>query len=85
MRTQTDFQQLDTPSRRFTETAHQIEIHNARQEAVTIRVQEPIPGDWMMISESQPHTKSSANLVEWLVKVPTNQKTILSYRVRIKH
>lgn len=85
MRTQTDFQQLDTPSRRFTETAHQIEIHNVRQEAVTIRVQEPIPGDWMMISESQPHTKSSANLVEWLVKVPTNQKTILSYRVRIKH
>ncbi len=85
LRTQTDFQQLDTPSRRFTETAHQIEIHNARQEAVTIRVQEPIPGDWMMISESQPHTKSSANLAEWLVKVPTNQKTILSYRVRIKH
>ena len=84
MRTQTDFQQLDTASRRFTETAHQIEIHNARHEAVTIRVQEPIPGDWMMISESQPHTKPSANVVEWLVKVPTNQKTILSYRVRIK-
>jgi len=84
-RTQTDFQQLDTPSRRFTETAHQIEIHNARPEAVSIRVQEPIPGEWKIISESQPHSKSSANLAEWLVKAPANEKTILSYRVRIKH
>lgn len=84
-RTQTDFQQLDTPSKRFTETAHQIEIRNARQKDVTIRVQEPIPGDWIMISESMPHTKSTSNLAEWMVKVPANEKVVLSYRIRIRH
>ncbi len=83
-RTQTDFQQLDTPSQRFTETAHKIEIHNTRQEAVTIRVQEPIPGDWIIISESFSHTKPASNLAEWQVDVPSNEKIILSYRVRIK-
>lgn len=83
-RTQMDFQQLDTPSQHFTETAHKIEIRNTRQEAVTIRVQEPIPGDWVMISESFPHTKRAANLAEWQIAVPGNEKIILSYRVRIK-
>lgn len=63
-RTQTDFQQLDTPSKRFTETAHQIEIRNTRQEDISIRVQEPIPGDWIMISESMPHTKPASSLAE---------------------
>ncbi|ABI60286.1 MULTISPECIES: DUF4139 domain-containing protein [Nitrosomonas] len=84
-RTQTDFQQLDTPSQHFTETAHKIEIHNTRQEAVTIRVQEPIPGDWIVISESFPHTKPAANLAEWQIIIPDNEKIVLSYRVRIKH
>ncbi|MXS85738.1 DUF4139 domain-containing protein [Nitrosomonas sp. HPC101] len=84
-RIQTDFQQLDTPSQRFTETAHKIEIHNTRQEAVTIRVQEPIPGDWIIISESFPHTRPAANLAEWKITIPVKEKIVLSYRVRIKH
>jgi hypothetical protein len=84
-RTQTDFQQLDTPSQRFTETAHKIEIHNAREEDVAIHIQESIPGDWAIISESFPHTKSVANVAKWLITIPSNKKIILSYRVRIKH
>lgn len=84
-KTQTDFQQLDTPSQRFTETAHKIEIYNARQETVTIRVQEPIPGDWIVISESFPHTKPTSNFAEWHITIPSNETTTLSYRVRVKH
>lgn len=82
---QTDFQQLDTPSQRFTETAHKIEIYNTRQEEVMIRVQEPIPGDWIMISESFPHIKPAANLAEWKIAAPVQEKIVLNYRVRIKH
>lgn len=84
-RTQTDFQQLATTPQPLIETAHQIEIRNARQEAVTVRVQEPIPGDWTIISESQPHTKPSANVAEWPVTIPANEKTVLTYRVRIRY
>lgn len=84
-RTQTDFQQLDTPSQRFTETAHKIEVHNTRAENIILHIQEPIPGDWAIISESFPHTKSATNLAKWLITVPSNEKITLSYRVRIKH
>lgn len=84
-RVQTDYQQLAESPKRHTETAHQIEIRNSREEPVTVRVQETIPGDWKMISESLPHTKSAAGLAEWRVTIPAHQKSVLNYRARIKY
>jgi hypothetical protein len=84
-RTQTDFQRLATTPQNIIETAHQIVIRNARKETVTVRVQEPISGDWTIISESLSHTKPAANLAEWLVTVPADKKTVLTYRVRVKY
>ena len=84
-RVQTDFQQLAAPPQNFIETAHQIEIRNTRKEPVIVHVQEPIPGDWTMVSESLPHTKFTASLAEWQVSIPANDKTVLTYRVRLKY
>lgn len=81
---QTEFRQLSSQPQNHIETAYQIRIRNARDEAVTIHVQEPIPGDWTMVETSLPHTQPAANLAQWQVNVPANEETVLSYRVRVR-
>lgn len=81
---QTDFRKMpssDQNTRQF-ETAHQINLSNAKKEAVTVIIREPIPGDWTMISDSQPHKKIASNTVEWRLKLPAKSHTELTYRVR---
>jgi len=84
---QTDFQQITGTARHTSifETAYQITLKNAKKEAVTIQVQEPIPGDWEIVSESLPHTKLTAGLVEWKIPVSADSETTLNYRVRVKY
>ncbi|MBK7768296.1 MAG: DUF4139 domain-containing protein [Sulfuritalea sp.] len=66
------------------ETAYRIDLRNARDEAVTVRVQEPLPGDWEMLQESQQHTKESARVASWNVAIPAGGATVLEYSVRVK-
>lgn len=84
---QTDFQQISANSPDHPgifETAYQITIKNAKKEAVTVQVQEPMPGDWKILSETLPHEKKTASLVEWKVVVAAESETVLTYRVRVK-
>jgi hypothetical protein len=84
---QTDFQKLAGTGRYnyVFESAYQIELKNAKREAVTVIVREPMPGDWTVVSESQAHTKAASGVAEWLVRVPAEGKTTLTYRVRVKY
>jgi len=66
------------------ESAWRIELRNAKDEAVTVKVQEPMPGDWEMVQESQKHTKESARVASWNVAVPAGGATVLEYAVRVK-
>ena len=63
----------------------EIVLKNAKDEAVQVKVVEPIPGDWQMLSESQPHKKEASNTAVWNVKVPANGKTSLTYKVRVRY
>lgn len=86
-RKQTAFQKL-AGSGRFNhvfESAYEIVLKNAKPEAVTVTVREPMPGDWTMVSESQPHTRAASGTAEWKVKVPAEGATTLTYRVRVKY
>lgn len=84
---QTDFQRLGGEGRHNAvfETAYQIVLKNAKKETVTVIVREPVPGDWNMVSESQPHTKVTSGVAEWKISVPADGKATLTYRVRVKH
>ncbi len=84
---QTDFQRLANYGRSggLIETAYQLEIRNAKSEPVKVKVVEPMPADWQMVSESLPHTKESAHTAVWEVTVPAEGKTLLTWRVRIKY
>jgi hypothetical protein len=86
-RKQTAFQKLAGTGRYnyVFESAYEIVLKNAKKEAVTVTVREPMPGDWTMVSESQPHTKAASDTAEWKVKVPAEGKATLSYRVRVRY
>jgi hypothetical protein len=86
-RTQTDFRRLAGEGRNgsILETAYQMVLKNAKKQVVTVKVREPVPGDWTMVSESQPHTKAASDVAEWQVSIPADGKVMLSYRVRVKY
>jgi hypothetical protein len=84
---QTDFKKL-AGTGRFNyvfESAYRIELKNAKKEAVTVKVQEPMPGDWEVLVESHPHVKEAAGTAVWQVPVPAEGTAVLTYRVRVRY
>ncbi len=84
---QTDFRRRESNSKAsyVYESAYEIVLKNAKREAVTVVVREPVPGDWQMLEESQRHTKAAAGTAEWHVTVPAEGQTKLSYRVLVRY
>lgn len=66
------------------EAGFEITLKNALDREVTVQVRESIPGDWTITSESHTHTKKSAHIACWDVKVPAKGNSILRYRTNIK-
>ncbi len=73
------------PDRNAYESSFQIKLKNAKTEAVTVTVREPIPADWKMLKENHPHKKVSAGTAEWKIKVPAESSSKLSYRVLVQY
>jgi hypothetical protein len=63
----------------------QIDLKNAKTEAVEVVVQEPIPGDWKIKQESQQHEKVASGTAEWKIKVPAEGQASLTYEVLIRY
>jgi len=84
---QTDFTRLPNSAKGNAsfESAFEIVLKNAKKEAVTVVVQEPIPADWKMLSESQKHTKAASNTAVWKISVPAEGSTKLNYRVQVRY
>jgi hypothetical protein len=84
---QTDFKILPNPGNvnRLVVAAFQVVLKNAKKEATTVIVQEPVPGDWKIVSESQRSTKPTAHTASWKIEVPAEGKTTLTYRVQIRY
>jgi hypothetical protein len=81
-RKQTDFQRT---GKRTHESAFEITIANHKEEDITVKVIEPIPGDWKMLSSSHKYKKTDAFTVEFDVPVKKDQESTLTYRVRVKY
>jgi len=84
---QTDFKTLPRPSKdnSMFESAYEITLKNAKKEKMVVSVQEPISGDWTIISETQPHKKANSHLAVWKVEIPAEGSATLSYRARVKY
>ncbi len=80
-RKQTDWKKIASDTY---EAGFEISIRNHKDEDVTVRVIEPVPGDWTMLSSSHPHKKTEAFTAEFAIPVPKDKETKLTYRVRMR-
>jgi len=84
---QTDFKKVSGTGKYnyLFESAYEVVLKNAKKEAVTVTVQEPMPGDWQVLSESHPHTKGSSNTAVWKISVPAEGSSTLVYRSLVRY
>jgi hypothetical protein len=80
-RKQTDWKKLAYDTY---EAAFEISLRNHKKEDVTVKVVEPIPGDWTILHSSQSYTKTSAFTAEFKVRVPKDKEVKLAYRVKMR-
>ena len=80
-RKQTDWKKMasDTYEANF-----EIALRNHKKEDVVVKVVEPIPGDWKMLSSSHEYKKTEAFTAEFTVPVPKDRETKITYRVRMR-
>jgi len=66
------------------EAAFEISLRNHKKEDAVVRVIEPIPGDWTMLSSSYEYKKTKAFAAEFNIPVPKDKEAKLTYRVRMR-
>jgi hypothetical protein len=82
-RKQTDYKVLS--SGHLYEYAYEIKIRNHKDTPVTIVVNEPIGGDWEMVSSTFEAKKTAAFAAQFNVPVAKDGEATLAYRVRIRY
>lgn len=80
-RKQTDFKRL---SDRVYEFEYEITLRNHKDSPITVEVNEPIGGDWEMVSSSYNFTKTAAFAAQFQVPIEKNGTAVLKYRVRTR-
>jgi hypothetical protein len=66
------------------EMAFEITLRNHKTTPITVEVNEPIAGDWRMLSATHPHTKTDAWAAQFNVAVAESGESVLRYRVRVR-
>jgi hypothetical protein len=79
-RKQTDYQAI---SNRVSEVEYEITLRNHKDVPITVEVNEPIGGDWQMLSSTYDAKKTGAFAAQFEVPVAQNGTSVLRYRVRI--
>ncbi|TAN40199.1 MAG: DUF4139 domain-containing protein [Nitrospirae bacterium] len=67
------------------ESGYEITLRNHKKEDIVVKIIEPVPGDWTMLSSSHPYRKSSAFSAEFEVPVPKDGESKLTYKVRTRY
>jgi hypothetical protein len=80
-RKQTDYKRIDT---HVWEMEFEITLRNHKDAPITVEVNEPIGGDWDMLSSTYKFTKTAAWAAQFRVPVEKNGTSVLKYRIRAK-
>jgi hypothetical protein len=80
-RKQTDYKRIDT---HVWEMEFEITLRNHKDTPITVEVNEPIGGDWEMLSSTYKFTKTAAFAAQFKVPVDKNGTSVLKYRIRAK-
>jgi hypothetical protein len=78
---QTDYKRIDTHT---WEMEFEITLRNHKDTAVTVQVNEPIGGDWEMLSSTYKYTKTAAFAAQFNVPVTKDGTSVLKYRIRAR-
>src|SRR5450432_4670800 len=78
-RKQTDFKRIDNHTY---EMEFEITLRNHKDAPITVEVNEPIGGDWEMLSSTYKATKTAAFAAQFHVPVDKNGTSVLKYRIR---
>jgi len=81
-RKQTDYKVI---ARNVYEYAYEIKIRNHKDGPITVVVNEPIGGDWEMLSSTFEAKKTAAFAAQFNVPVAKDGEATLSYRVRVRY
>jgi hypothetical protein len=73
---QTDFRAMSSCS---SASSYEIGVANAKATTQQVLIVESIPGDWQIVDENMPHTKSSASTANWLIRVAPYGRAVLTY------
>ncbi len=76
---QTDYKSI---SSRVWEMEFEITLRNHKDTPITVQVNEPIGGDWEMLSSTYKYTKTAAFAAQFNVPVAKDGKAVLRYRIR---
>jgi hypothetical protein len=80
-RKQTDYKRIDN---HVWEMEFEITLRNHKDSPITVQVNEPIGGDWEMLSSSYKFTKTAAFAAQFNVSVDKNGTSVLKYRIRAR-
>jgi hypothetical protein len=80
-RKQTDYKRIDN---HVWEMEFEITLRNHKDAPIIVQVNEPIGGDWEMLSSSYKFTKTAAFAAQFNVPVDKNGTSVLKYRIRAR-
>src|SRR6266581_1275953 len=80
-RKQTDFKKI---ADRVWEMEFEITLRNHKDAPIVVEVNEPIGGDWEMLSSTYKFTKTAAFAAQFHVPVEKNGTSVLRYRIRAR-
>src|SRR5260221_667345 len=80
-RKQTDYKSIAS---HVWEMEFEITLRNHKDTPITVQVNEPIGGDWEMLSSSYKYTKTAAFAAQFNVPVDKNGTSVLKYRIRAR-
>jgi hypothetical protein len=78
---QTDYKRIDT---HVWEMEFEVTLRNHKDAPVTVQVNEPIGGDWEMLSSTYKYTKTAAFAAQFNVPVAKDGTSVLKYRIRAR-
>jgi len=80
-RKQTDWKKLTADTY---EAAFEISVRNHKKEEVVVKVVEPIPGAWTMLTSSHEYKKTDARMAEFTLTVPKDKEVKMTYSVKMR-
>ena len=81
-RTQTDYKRLGD---NLFEVAFEVSLRNHKKEDIKVWIEEPIPGDWEMLSNTHSFEKVRSNLIRFDIPVAKDKEVKVRYRIRFRY